>query len=360
MGQQITVEVNDFDKFQLFLYYICPVNDENCTFSSKNESNVLDYNFFIRYSTKVLDNDNEDSPVKDTYLNYKFTFSPENYIFISPNWEVYNYEEKKGVISRVADSILNKQYKFIFGRFSESVTPVIYNLSYLNYGESIFGNRKRKMVLNLRLSNSFEGIHQYQRKAISIWDYLANIAALGTTIFNGFCKVFALIYSKNFDNYKIIESLLSKETKKIKKIELSNVNIVSNSNLENHLIDKSIDDEKLQEEKNSNNDDIINDDTDDNEENDLEIEEDRTKTKLPKLRFFDFFFNNVYSKCCIYIKRQKLIDSCDEVLYNYYSIENILYNQIIFENLMKDYHWNNPELKTIHKNKLIIDLKKYT
>ena len=82
-------------------------------------------------------------------------------------------------------------------------------------------------------------------------------------------------------------------------------------------------------------------------------------TKLPKLRFFDFFFNNIYSKCCIYIKRQKLIDSCDNILYKYHSIENILYNQILFENLMKDYHWNNPELKSIHKNDLIGDLKQY-
>ena len=82
-------------------------------------------------------------------------------------------------------------------------------------------------------------------------------------------------------------------------------------------------------------------------------------SKLPKLRFFDFFFNNIYSKCCVYIKRQKLIDSCDNILYKYYSIENILYNQILFDNLMKDYQWNNPNLKSIHKNELIISLNKY-
>ena len=91
----------------------------------------------------------------------------------------------------------------------------------------------------------------------------------------------------------------------------------------------------------------------------LDNENEQIITKLPKLRFFDYFFNNVYSKCCVYIKKQKLIDSCDEILYKYYSIENILFNQILFENLMKDYHWNNPELKTIHKNESIKGLNKF-
>ena len=67
---------------------------------------------------------------------------------------------------------------------------------------------------------------------------MANIAALGTTIFNGLFKIFGLLYSKNFDNYKIIENILIKETKKVKKIELNDNNIFANSLLENNLIDK--------------------------------------------------------------------------------------------------------------------------
>lgn len=34
-------------------------------------------------------------------------------------------------------------------------------------------------------------------------------------------------------------------------------------------------------------------------------------------------------------------------------------NQILFENLMKDYKWNNPKLKSIRRNEMIVDLKKY-
>ena len=82
MDQPMTVEVNDFDQFYLWLYYICPNNDKNCAFSWKNESNVSDYDLVLRYSSKVLDNDNQNSPVKDTDLKRKFSFSPENFIHI--------------------------------------------------------------------------------------------------------------------------------------------------------------------------------------------------------------------------------------------------------------------------------------
>ena len=204
-------------------------------------------------------------------------------------------------------------------------------------------------------------MHLYKRREISIWDYLANIAALGSALFNGLCKVFGILYSGNFDNYKTIESILSKESKKIKLLDsYKNVtnDFESPFNLEKNLIDEKLENNKLyKDENNLNDEDIGINDIDDVEEN--FDEDNKMINKLPKLRFFDFFFNNIYSKCCVYIKRQKLIDSCDEIIYNYYSVENMLYNQILFENLIKDYQWNNPELKSIHKNKFIIELKKY-
>ena len=251
----------------------------------------------------------------------------------------------KGIISRTFDSLIKQQDDYYnFGRFEEVYTPNI-----PNGGEKIcFGDERPcvKNVLVFKIINLLEGVNLYKRKEISIWDYLANIAALGTTLFNGLSKIFSLLYSKNFDSYKIIENILSKDTKREKIIKLKN-NDISNSRLENNLIDKN----------SSNNEDLIINDLD---EDNLVNEDDNKMIKnLPKLRFYDFFFNNVYSKCCKYIKKQKLIDSCDNILYKYHSIENILYNQILFENLIKDYHWNNPELISIHKNDLIRDLKKY-
>ena len=104
------------------------------------------------------------------------------------------------------------------------------------------------------------------------------------------------------------------------------------------------------------------DDIIENEEEDdfNQDEKNRAIIKLPKLRFIDYILNNIYCvQCCIMNKRQKLIDTSNEIIYKYFSVENLLYNQIRFENLMKDYNWNNIEMKSIRQNNLIIDLKKY-
>ena len=307
-----------------------------------------------------MEHDNVDSPVKETTLNYTHEFFLDDFDFIVPTWEVYNYEEKKGIIERMIDLWTGHPNKHTFGQIqkvkSNDLSEEMDNIICEN-------GTCDKIVLMLKFNNPFEGIHFYKRSSISILDYLANIAALGTSIFNGFCKVFVLIYSKNFDNYKIVENILSKEAKRTKIIELSDNNINDNSSiskLKKNLINTDIIDDKLYSDDNySSKENMIINDIDIEENNTIEGENIKMITKLPKLRFFDFIFNNVYSKCCLYIKRQKLIDSCDEVLYNYYSIENILYNQIMFENLMKDYKWNNPELKSIHKNRFNKNLNKY-
>ena len=44
-------------------------------------------------------------------------------------------------------------------------------------------------------------------------------------------------------------------------------------------------------------------------------------------------------------------------MYKHYSVENILYNQIMIENLLRDYKWNNPELKNIFNNNSLHYLK---
>ena len=78
---------------------------------------------------------------------------------------------------------------------------------------------------------------------------------------------------------------------------------------------------------------------------------------LPKLHFYDFLFNNFYSKKCCAGSKQELISTCNEIVSKYNSIDYILYNQIKLENLLKDYKWNNPKLNDIQNNKLMTDLK---
>ena len=70
--------------------------------------------------------------------------------------------------------------------------------------------------------------------------------------------------------------------------------------------------------------------------------------------------NNIYcQKCCNVSNRQQIISSCNNLVSKYYTIEDIIYNQMKLENLLKDYKWNDPNLKYIENNEFIIQLKSY-
>ena len=56
-------------------------------------------------------------------------------------------------------------------------------------------------------------------------------------------------------------------------------------------------------------------------------------------------------------KKKKFIEKCKEIISKYYSMEYIISNQIILENLLKDYRWNDPRLNNINNNELISQLK---
>ena len=221
-------------------------------------------------------------------------------------------------------------------------------------------------LLAVHMNNHITGIHLYKRKAISIWNYLANICALGLTIYSGLSEVFRYIYSKNFDNYKIKEKIFSIINERNLRIDSDDKDIkksfesLGDKNLELNLIKKN----------NNNDDDPTNDDNKleneiiaNNKEEKEEIENNgiiEDNFKLPKLKFYSVLFNNIYCKCCCFLQKQKLIDACNKVSFRYLSIENILYNQLKFENLMKDYKWNNPNLKSINVHKYINEIKKYS
>ena len=207
------------DEFYMMLIYNCP--DHNCTFE-KNLTKLLwdEYSFILSYNSKIMEHENIDSPVEDIQLNYTYNFFlDDNLYYISPIWEFFNYEEKKGVFSRMIDSLNNKPNIHTFGQIKNIKSlEISNNIDDTEDIEDIICDKGEcgKIILMLHIDNPFEGIHYYKRSSISFWDYLANIAALGTTIFNWLCKAFGLLYSRNFDNYKIIENIFSKESKKVR------------------------------------------------------------------------------------------------------------------------------------------------
>ena len=300
--------------------------------------------------------DNAKSPVKNNVLRLYYYFYLKEFSSWVADFTIYNFEETKGAFSRFYDNITKSQSEIspYFAQFGRSQK--------LNIPDSqACGNTKElgdfKLVFYIIINFDYDGINLYRRKEKSIWDCLANIAALGSTIFNLLKLGFEFIYSNNFDNYKIIENIVNKknENYEMNNIEIE-INKGNNLDLEYNLINKKIND--INESDNNNDKNININDADNNSDNENNCDDEEiSNIKIPKLRFYDFIFNNIYiQKCCKSLKKQKLISSCNDILYKYYSIENILYNQIQFENLIKDYHWNNPKFKSIFNNDLIIKL----
>jgi hypothetical protein len=172
--------------------------------------------------------------------------------------------------------------------------------------------------------------------------------------------LFFYFYQKNFDNYKLLEKILNKSKEPIKEIELSSgfntslttfkgKNNTNSSEFANFdpLIEKSSTETKLN----------INNITDINRDSTEISEKEGSFFDLKKLHFYDFFFNNIYFKCCKRIKNQDIIDNINDIIYKYLSIDALLYNQIKLENLFKDYKWNNPLIDSIQKNKMVNKLR---
>ncbi len=75
------------------------------------------------------------------------------------------------------------------------------------------------------------------------------------------------------------------------------------------------------------------------------------------MRFYDFLVHKLYFKCFGHSNKHALIESCNDVLKRYISIENLIYNQIRLESLFKDYKWNNPLYDLHEKNDFLIQLQ---
>jgi hypothetical protein len=135
---------------------------------------------------------------------------------------------------------------------------------------------------------------------------------------------------------------------KSKTIKFKN-NINRNKNYEN--FDKlSIDTSKSVPFKYNNNNNITNKIEDKNDEKDGNF-------SLKGVHFIHFLFKHFNFKNKKMKNKIEIINICNDIIFKYISIENILYNQIIFENLLKDYKWNEPNFMKIDNNFLIKKLK---
>jgi hypothetical protein len=325
----------------LIIGYKC--EDENCTLNADDYS-TFDYYLEIKYNGFDL-NHQADIPLKnDSNVLFKkiLTFSYTHTVIKSLSWEIIKYKEEKG-ISRLFDKLIGKNNEYTSGYIS--------SFESIDITHTII-DRKKISDINLKiiaefLMSSEKNYTEYKRRKISLLDVISKIGALFMTFYSFFIFIFKF-YSKNFDNYKIVQSVFKNKLNytlkdnSFKNIELTK--IFENSN------DNPLTDNKKDKDFSINNKEEDEDDDSDN------IKKGKDKN-FKKLTFAQFFLNNIYCKSCNKFKDQEIIRICNEIIANYLSVESLLYNQILMENIIKDYNWNNQQLNSLDNIELIIKLK---
>jgi hypothetical protein len=312
--------------FYIVVYYKC--DDENCTLPF--DTRILKFWFSFVYESYSLEHQNTNSPLTKIYKVFSNAFYFDNRTEIIPNWHNIIYKEKKG--------FFKNENNYINGYFDGSRKYYHENLIMPINGTYY------KILQEFHIDNFHETEDEYLRIEKSILDYVAIVFSFYS---NGFfiAKWIFDFYSKNFNNFKIIENILSREHnldnyKKPKTINLNNKIISDNNFIE---IPYYINNEKSSEL-------LIG-------ENESKEFKDGNKIILKKIRFIHFFLNNLYCNCFSKYNQQRIINICNEILLKYLSLDSIAYNQLVLENLFKDYKWNNTELSNIENNDLIIKLK---
>ena len=340
-----TVFQTNISSLGFIIVYLC--DDEECSLDDDDDHNALGYMFELKYSGFQLDHQGDIPLIKDdsTFFVNFYCFSFTSTVLTLLNWEIVRYEESKGMLG-IFDKWSEEEAGYTGGYISLKGNTF---LTHPIIRTNIIQGKRVKLLAEFLLTNVLNT--EYRRKKISFLDVLANIGALFMTIYSVFLFIFNY-YSKNFNNYQIIKSIMNKKTDKLSQ------NVKPKSNEKLIRMEKELDD------INNNDDDekklhlITNYDNRlsiNNEENsDIELE---NTEELRKFSFFQFFLNNIYNKSCCKLNEQEIIGLINKITVNYLSIDLILYNQIMIENILKDYHWNDVKLKDINNNENIIKLR---
>ena len=351
-GKDYTVNLYDI---YLMIFYKCKKTSEGyCELydeeKEKNKASKV-YWLIFNYTGHKVDHQNAESPLKKEYIQDRFPLTIFDKMITSIlRWKTIQYQEEKGIMG-IFDNLLGKDNKYYGGAFMDPIT--FYTDPPEDLKEAEKAGLKILSFISVNTNDPNNYYDLYSRTKKGIFDPISSICSLALTLYNGFAFVFCNYYSNNFDNYKIVEKILAKNKKKpvkLKAINDINDKIEISDDIEN--IDALLDSNSLNNEENN----IDNEkDKDQNTKNHINEKE---EIKIPpKLRFYDFFFNNIYfKKCCTSIK-QDLLSSCNEIVSKYNSVDYILYNLIKLENLLKDYKWNNPELNDIQNNEFMNNLK---
>ena len=203
-------------KLNYTLFHKC--EDKNC--SSFKEKFIKLNLIFTGFK---LDHQGETPLYLQTTIAY---YLSTNFYFNNPSlkayyWKIIKYNESLeflDLFNKIFGIESNNEY--IGGSFKDIETVSLTDA----FGDEVlqpveFNNSFYRILGVGMVMMDFNSYDQYKRKKVSFFDIVANICSLSLTIFNGFVFVFYNFYSKKYDNYVIIENILSKKKISIDKNE---------------------------------------------------------------------------------------------------------------------------------------------
>ena len=204
--------------FQAVLAFSCG-NDPSCTINEEDEGKTEDTSFKFQFSTLFpkIDNQNSLKPILyDKTIGHTIYYTSEfkSLIISKYYWKVLKYKEKKG-ISRLFDNLFGLKSEYFTGYYESIEKEKEKKDSYVINYKGIY----YKCLINIEIINDHLVFDEYQRNKTTELDVLSTISALFTSIRLVFSFLYEL-YSKNFNNYKMIENILNQKYKNNKLIEL--------------------------------------------------------------------------------------------------------------------------------------------
>ena len=265
----------------------------------------------LRYYGYFCDHQNPDSPIRRDE-NYKiFPFTIEDRIdFYLFDWKIIKYEEESSF-----SGMFRSTKETYGGEFTETEKYSIPSEGIKKYEK--FNNETGKIEYYKYVAefdfyrNNFGYYDNYSRERVSIFDAIANICALVSTLYGVVTFIFCGFYSNSFDNYKIIEKIISRggyiDIKDIKDIREDSAKTQPKEQIElKDQIETDIKDNLIE----------VKEDSDDKKmlDDDKEKKEDiKPLFRIPKFHFYDFLYNNVYFDCCKPSTTQGVISACNDL-----------------------------------------------
>ena len=182
------------------------------------------------YKGYSLEHQDPEAPIKkmDKFILKPLEFLTNTYICYL-NWELIEYEEEKGIFSKYFDKMNGKESKYYGGDFKSMEY-------YIDDGRLRHLWGKDALLLYIEVHTNQHQHDKYTRKATSVLEVLADVAALASTALHLMSLAYGFCYSSNYDKYKIVENILSKKMK----IHIKNDKIEDNKEFQIELNDNLI------------------------------------------------------------------------------------------------------------------------